>query len=83
MKPLIAPHSYHEPATLAAEREAIFLRHWIFAGTTQQLTNHEDFRRIEEPIKGAALTRRHLASLGYFAFMRKLIGSSRFFMPGW
>lgn len=47
MKPLISPQGYCDPATFASERESIFLRHWLFAGTTQQLANHEDFRRIE------------------------------------
>jgi phenylpropionate dioxygenase-like ring-hydroxylating dioxygenase large terminal subunit len=47
MKPLIPPQGYCDTATFAAERERVFLRNWMFAGTTQQLANHEDFRRIE------------------------------------
>ncbi len=47
MTPLIPPASYCDPATFALERDRIFLRNWLFAGTTLDLPNHEDFRRIE------------------------------------
>ncbi|MGB8168322.1 MAG: Rieske 2Fe-2S domain-containing protein, partial [Chthoniobacteraceae bacterium] len=47
MKPLIGPKDYYDAATFAAERESVFLRNWFFAGTTQQLPHHDDFRRIE------------------------------------
>jgi phenylpropionate dioxygenase-like ring-hydroxylating dioxygenase large terminal subunit len=47
MKPLIPPTAYVDPGTLTRERDAIFLRHWLFAGTTRQLENHDDFFRLE------------------------------------
>ena len=47
MKPLIPSRSYCDPATLSGERERIFLRHWLFAGTTHDLPNHEDYRCID------------------------------------
>ncbi len=47
MTPLIPPAGYFDAATFAAERERVFLRNWLFAGTTAQLLNHEDYRRIE------------------------------------
>lgn len=47
MLPLIPPTAYYDPATLARERDAIFLRQWLFAGTTRQLASHDDFIRIE------------------------------------
>ncbi len=47
MIPLISPAHYSDPATFTAERERIFLRSWLFAGTTLDLPNHEDFRRID------------------------------------
>lgn len=47
MKPLIPPQGYCDAATFAVERERIFLRNWLFAGSTLDLPNHEDYRRIE------------------------------------
>jgi len=47
MKPLIPPQGYCDPSVFSTERERIFLCNWIFAGSTTQLANHEDFIRIE------------------------------------
>lgn len=47
MKPLISPRAYCDSPAFAAEREQIFARQWIFAGTTLDLLNHEDFRCLE------------------------------------
>lgn len=47
MKPLIQPRDYTDPACFRAELERVFLRRWIFAGSTGGLENDEDFRCIE------------------------------------
>ena len=47
MKPLIPPPAYHDAATFAVERDRIFLRHWIFAGSTDGLAHDQDYRCIE------------------------------------
>jgi phenylpropionate dioxygenase-like ring-hydroxylating dioxygenase large terminal subunit len=47
MTPLIPPSSYCDAATFSAERDRVFLRSWLFAGTALDLPNHEDYRRIE------------------------------------
>ena len=47
MTPLIPPAGYCDATTFAEERDRIFLRNWLFAGTTAQLPRHEDYRRIE------------------------------------
>ncbi len=47
MKPLIPPQSYCDPSTFGVERDRIFLRHWLFAGSVFELPNHEDYRSVE------------------------------------
>jgi phenylpropionate dioxygenase-like ring-hydroxylating dioxygenase large terminal subunit len=47
MKPLIAPPQYCDPKRFAEERDRIFLRNWIFAGSLQELPNDQDYRCLE------------------------------------
>lgn len=47
MTPLIPPSDYCDPVTFAAERERIFLRNWIFAGSVHDLPEPEDYRCLE------------------------------------
>jgi phenylpropionate dioxygenase-like ring-hydroxylating dioxygenase large terminal subunit len=47
MKPLIPATDYCDAATFRIERDGIFLRQWLFAGTTLALPNHHDYRCLE------------------------------------
>lgn len=47
MIPLIPPTGYRDPATFASELEHIFLRNWIFACSTHELPQDQDYRCLE------------------------------------